>query len=199
MQSSEYRRFNITGITPGDDYAAMRDALTRRYRKLAEQQGGDVQDAEAGAQARRPDLILIDGGKGQLSTAEAAMGELGLTDMLMIGVAKGEERKPGLEQLIFSGAEKTLQLPSDHPGLHLIQQIRDEAHRFAITGHRMRRAKTRNTSRLEDIADVGPKRRQNLLKHFGGLQGVIAASVDDLANVEGISRTLAETIYNELH
>lgn len=199
MQSAEYRRFNIAGITPGDDYAAMRDALTRRYRKLAEQEGGDAQVAEAGARARRPDLILIDGGKGQLSAAEAAMGELGLSDMLMIGVAKGEERKPGLEQLIFSGAEKTLQLPSDHPGLHLIQQIRDEAHRFAITGHRMRRAKTRNTSRLEDIADVGPKRRQNLLKHFGGLQGVLAASVDDLAKVEGISRTLAETIYNELH
>jgi len=195
MQSAEYRRFNITGITPGDDYAALRDALARRYRKLAEQDTG----AEQSELAKRPDLILIDGGKGQLSAAEAAMSELGLTDILMMGVAKGEERKPGLEQLIFPGAQKTLQLPSDHHGLHLIQQIRDEAHRFAITGHRSKRAKVRNTSRLEDLDGVGPKRRQNLLKHFGGLQGVVAASVDDLANVDGISRKLAEVIYNELH
>ena len=195
MQSGEYRRFNISGITPGDDYAALRDALARRYRKLAEQDAG----AEQSEAVKRPDLILVDGGKGQLSAAETAMSELGLTDILMIGVAKGEERKPGLEQLIFPGAQKTLQLPSDHHGLHLIQQIRDEAHRFAITGHRSRRAKVRNTSRLEDLDGVGPKRRQNLLKHFGGLQGVVAASVDDLANVDGISRKLAEVIYNELH
>ncbi len=195
MQSGEYRRFNITGITPGDDYAALRDALARHYRKLAEQDSG----AEQSEAVKRPDLILIDGGKGQLSAAEAAMSELGLSDILMMGVAKGEERKPGLEQLIFPGAQKTLQLPSDHPGLHLIQQVRDEAHRFAITGHRSRRAKVRNTSRLEDLDGVGPKRRQNLLKHFGGLQGVLAASVDDLANVDGISLKLAEMIYNELH
>jgi excinuclease ABC subunit C len=190
MQSSEYRRFNIFGITPGDDYAAMRDAIARRYRKLAEQEN---------AEAKRPDLILIDGGKGQLSAAESAMGELGLSDITLIGVAKGEERKPGLEQLVFSGVEKTLKLPSDHAGLHLIQQIRDEAHRFAITGHRNRRAKARNKSTLEDIPEVGPKRRQSLLKHFGGLHGVLAAGVEDLAKVEGISRKLAETIYNELH
>lgn len=229
MQSSEYRRFNITGITPGDDYAAMRDALMRRYRKLAEQGGqtgegvgegaaevaaepaGDAAappadaPAESGkaegkqTEAKRPDLILIDGGKGQLGAAQAIMNELGLTDITLIGVAKGEERKPGLEQLIFSNEDRVVQLPSDHPGLHLIQQVRDEAHRFAITGHRARRAKTRNTSRLEDISSIGPKRRQSLLKHFGGMQGVLSASVDDLAKVEGISRKLAETLYNELH
>ena len=190
MQSMQYRRFNIAGITPGDDYAAMKEALSRRYRKLAE---GDE------TAAKRPDLILIDGGKGQLGVAEAALSELGLSDIAMIGVAKGEERKPGLEQLIFSGGEKVLQLPKDHPGLHLIQQIRDEAHRFAITGHRNRRAKARTTSRLEGIRDVGPRRRQTLLKHFGGIQGILDASVDDLEKVAGISRKLAETIYNELH
>jgi excinuclease ABC subunit C len=223
MQSSEYRRFNITGITPGDDYAAMRDALTRRYRKLAEQGGqaeaesapgetaaGPVPEASAeepqpqakdtkAAEIKRPDLILIDGGKGQLGAAQAVMNELGLTDITLIGVAKGEERKPGLEQLIFSNEERVVQLPSDHPGLHLIQQVRDEAHRFAITGHRARRAKTRNTSRLEDISSIGPKRRQSLLKHFGGMQGVLSASVEDFAKVEGISQKLAQQLYDELH
>jgi len=187
MQNGEYRRYNITGITPGDDYAAMRDVLTRRYRKIAAGEGS------------MPDLILIDGGKGQLTVAEEVMAEVGLSDVRLIGVAKGVERKAGLEQLIFPGGEKALQLPADHIGLHLIQQIRDEAHRFAITGHRARRGKARLHSSLEDIGGVGAKRRQKLLARFGGLKGVQAASVDELAQVEGISQTLAEKIYQGLH
>ncbi|MDP3483864.1 MAG: excinuclease ABC subunit UvrC [Sulfuricella sp.] len=187
MQNGEYRRYNITGITPGDDYAAMRDALTRRYRKIAAGEGS------------MPDLILIDGGKGQLGVAEEVMAEVGLSDVRLVGVAKGAERKAGLEQLIFPGGEKALQLPTDHIGLHLIQQIRDEAHRFAITGHRARRGKARLHSSLEDIGGVGAKRRQKLLARFGGLKGVQAASVDELAQVEGISQTLAEKIYQGLH
>ncbi len=192
MQPSQYRRFNIEGITPGDDYAAMRQALTRRYKKLVEVE-------EDGVPAARPDLILIDGGKGQLGIAEEVMNELGLTDIQLLGVAKGEERKPGLETLIFGGTRRELHLDKMHAGFHLIQQIRDEAHRFAITGHRARRAKKRNTSRLEGIDGVGPKRRKALLTTFGGLQGVQNASVEDLMRVEGISRELAETIYNQLH
>ncbi len=187
MQKGEYRRYNITGITPGDDYAAMRDALTRRYRKIATGEGV------------MPDLILIDGGKGQLGVAEEVMAEVGLSSIALIGVAKGEARKPGLEQLIFPGGEKGIQLPADHIGLHLIQQIRDEAHRFAITGHRAKRGKTRLHSSLEDIGGVGAKRRQKLLARFGGLKGVQAASVEELIQVEGISRALAEKIYQELH
>jgi excinuclease ABC subunit C len=193
MQSAEYRRFNITGITPGDDYAAMRDALYRRYQKLMEP------DASGSDARMRPDLVLIDGGKGQLGIAEAVFGELGLTDIQLVGVAKGEERKPGLETLIMGHSRVELHLEKDNPGFHLIQQIRDEAHRFAITGHRARRAKKRNTSSLEDIAGVGPKRRKALLAQFGGLQGVIAASADDLTRVEGISKELAEVIYSALH
>jgi len=187
MQSSEYRRFNIRGVEPGDDYGAMRQVLERRYRKLADGEG------------KTPDLILIDGGLGQVNAAKAVLADLGFHTLRMIGVAKGEERKPGLEQLIFADEETPRRLPPDHPALHLIQQIRDEAHRFAITGHRARRGKARTASRLEEIAAVGPRRRQRLLEHFGGLQGVIAASVDDLARVEGISRKLAERIYQELH
>ena len=187
MQSSEYRRFNITGITPGDDYAAMRDVLQRRYRKIAEGQGA------------LPDLILIDGGKGQISTAREVFNELGVTDVNMVGVAKGEERKAGLEQLVFPDGRAPLALGHDHPALHLIQQIRDEAHRFAITGHRGRRAKARVQSRLEDIAGIGAKRRQKLLAQFGGIKGVTSASIDDLALIEGISQSLAEKIYRELH
>jgi excinuclease ABC subunit C len=187
MQNGEYRRYNISGITPGDDYAAMRDVLTRRYRKVAAGEGN------------MPDLILIDGGKGQLAVAEEVMAEVGMSDVRLIGVAKGVERKAGLEQLIFPGGEKALQLPADHIGLHLIQQIRDEAHRFAITGHRARRGKARLHSSLEDIVGVGAKRRQKLLARFGGLKGVQAASVDELAQVEGISQALAEKIYQGLH
>ena len=193
MQSSEYRRFNITGITPGDDYAAMRDALKRRYQKLVEQPDDET------AVRPRPDVVLIDGGKGQLGIAEEVMAELGLSDIQLVGVAKGEERKPGLETLIFGQSRLELHLEKDNPGFHLIQQIRDEAHRFAITGHRARRAKKRNTSRLEDIAGVGPKRRKALLARFGGLQGVSAASIEDLSGVDGISVELASLIYNQLH
>ena len=187
MRNGEYRRFNISGITPGDDYAAMRDALTRRYQKVAEGEG------------KLPDLILIDGGKGQISTALAVIVELGLNEAQLLGVAKGEGRKPGLEQLIFPSKKKSLQLPYDHAGLHLIQQIRDEAHRFAIQGHRKRRGKSRTNSSLEDIAGVGAKRRQALLERFGGLKGVLTASIEELQQTEGVSRALAEKIYKELH
>ena len=187
MQSSEYRRYNITGVEPGDDYGAMRQVLDRRYRKIVEGEG------------KLPDLILIDGGKGQVSSAFQVLGELGLSDLPMIGVAKGEERKAGLEQLIFPGRQDPLRLQTDHPGLHLIQQIRDEAHRFAISGHRNRRAKARSRSSLEEISGIGSKRRQRLLSRFGGLKGVASASIDELAQVDGISRELAERIYQQLH
>jgi excinuclease ABC subunit C len=187
MQSGEYRRFNITGVAPGDDYGAMREALTRRYQRVIAEEG------------KLPDLVLIDGGKGQVAIAREVFGELGLQDLAVVGVAKGEARKPGLEQLIIQGRTDALQLPAEHPALHLIQQIRDEAHRFAIQGHRARRGKTRKTSSLEEIAGVGAKRRQRLLTRFGGLQGLMAASIDDLAQVDGISRDLAQRIYDELH
>jgi excinuclease ABC subunit C len=188
MQNSEYRRYNVTGVEPGDDYGAMRFALEKRYRKLG-----------LAGEGKTPDLILIDGGLGQLNAARAVMADLGLHEIRMIGVAKGVERKAGLEQLVFPGEEEPRRLPPDHPALHLIQQVRDEAHRFAITGHRARRGKARTASRLEEISAVGPRRRQRLLEHFGGLQGVLAASIDDLSRVEGISRKLAERIYQELH
>jgi excinuclease ABC subunit C len=187
MQPGEYRTYNIAGIEPGDDYAAMRQVLDRRYRRIVEGEG------------RLPDLILIDGGKGQVSAAFQVLGELGLSDLPMIGVAKGEERKAGLEQLIFPETSEPLRLPADNPGLHLIQQIRDEAHRFAISGHRNRRAKARNRSTLEEISGVGAKRRQRLLSRFGGLKGVASASIEELTQVEGISRELAEKIYQQLH
>ena len=190
MRTAQYRRYNIIGITPGDDYAAMRQALTRRYQKLAED---GLKEAAA-----RPDLILIDGGLGQLHIAMEVMQELGLNDLALVGVAKGEERKAGLEQLIFpDGSEKQLRV--DDPALHLIQQIRDEAHRFAITGHRAKRGKARTASSLEEISGVGDKRRRSLLIHFGGLREVAQASVEQLCKVEGISKALAEKIYQQLH
>lgn len=184
---SDYRRFNIDGITKGDDYAAMAQAVMRRYRRL--------QDSGAAL----PDLVLIDGGKGQLAVAERVFAELGITDTQLIGVAKGATRKAGFEQLFFPAAEQALQLADDSPALHLIQQIRDEAHRFAIGGHTARRNKARTQSPLEGINGVGPVKRKALLSHFGGIQGVKAASLGDLCNVEGISEALAEQIYAHLH
>ena len=187
MRNNEYRRYNIAGITPGDDYAAIREALNRRYQKIVSGEG------------QLPDLILIDGGKGQVSAAQEALQELGISDANLLGVAKGEGRKPGLEQLISPLLEKPLQLPGEHAALHLIQQIRDEAHRFAIQGHRSKRGKARTSSSLEDIGGIGAKRRQRLLGRFGGLKGVLTASIEELQQTEGISRKLAEKIYKELH
>ncbi len=187
MKKSEYRRFNISGIQPGDDYAAMRQALARRYEKVA------------AGEAVAPDLILIDGGKGQLGIAREVLAEVGLPHLVSVGVAKGESRKPGLETLLVGDALESVQLPASHPALHLIQEVRDEAHRFAIFGHRARRDKVRGRSKLEDLAGVGPQRRRRLLAYFGGLQGVVAATVEDLCRVEGISRKLAKKIYDELH
>ncbi|OGA72874.1 MAG: excinuclease ABC subunit C [Betaproteobacteria bacterium RIFCSPLOWO2_12_FULL_65_14] len=187
MQKSEYRRFNIRDVTPGDDYAAMRQVLARRYERVT---------AEG---AKVPDLILIDGGKGQVGAARAALADLGLHQACVVGVAKGPERKPGMEELILESEDRSLQLAPSHPGLHLIQQIRDEAHRFAIVGHRARRGKTRTTSMLNEIPGIGAKRRQALIEHFGGLRGVQSAAIDDIAKVAGISRPLAERIYRHLH
>lgn len=187
MKKSDYRRFNIRDIQPGDDYAAMRQAVGRRY------------DSIASGEGRAPDLILIDGGKGQVASAFAALADLGLTHLAMIGVAKGEERKPGLETLIFPDNREPLNLPSSHPALHLIQEVRDEAHRFAITGHRAQRGKARKTSKLESLPGVGPARRKALVARFGGLSGVLAATAEQLAEVPGISRELAENIYSALH
>ena len=187
MQKGEYRRYNVRGLTPGDDYAAMSQVLARRYEKVSAGEG------------KVPDLILIDGGRGQVNAARAALAELGLNDVTVIGVAKGPERKPGLEELVLEAEGQSLSLPPDHPCLHLVQTIRDEAHRFAIVGHRAQRGKARTTSTLTAIPGIGAKRRQKLLAHFGGLQGVQAAAIDELAKVEGVSRTLAEKIYRHLH
>jgi len=187
MQSSEYRRFNIATPTPGDDYYALREALTRRYGRLTAGEGV------------LPDLLLIDGGKGQLHVAMDVLAGFGLSGLPMLGVAKGEARKAGQEQLFFPDEAEPMRLPADHAALHLIQQVRDEAHRFAITGHRARRAKRRTQSSLEEIPGIGPKRRQQLLQAFGGLRGVQSAGIEELAQLEGISHELAERIYRALH
>jgi excinuclease ABC subunit C len=187
MQKGEYRRFNIQTPVAGDDYGAMREALERRYRRLVAGEG------------KLPDVLLIDGGKGQLNVAIEVLRELGVAEVTLVGVAKGEDRKAGLEALWLPGREEPVLLGPAHAGLHLVQQIRDEAHRFAITGHRARRAKARQESPLDNVEGVGAKRRQRLIAHFGGLRGLQAASVDDLAQVEGVSRALAEKIHRELH
>jgi excinuclease ABC subunit C len=181
---SDYRRFNIDGITPSDDYAAMQQALTRRYTRLKK------------GEARLPDVLFIDGGPGQTHAAVRVLEELQILEVLIVGVAKGEGRRPGLEVLHIPGQRRTVELPAHSPALHLIQQIRDEAHRFAITGHRARRAKARSRSPLERIPGIGPKRRQQLLKQFGGLQEVARAQVEELASIEGISRALAQQIHD---
>ena len=184
---SDYRRFNLKPDSAGDDYAAMAEALRRRYRRVKK---GEVPT---------PDVLFVDGGKGQLAEAMTVLDELELDWLNVVAVAKGRARKVGAERLFLPGKKIAIQLPSDSPALLLIQQIRDEAHRFAITGHRARRSKARKTSRLEQIPGLGPKRRRELLRQFGGLQGVIGAGIDDLAKVRGISRSLAESIYNDLH
>ena len=184
---SDYRRYNIEGITAGDDYAAMHQALTRRFSKIKDGEG------------KLPDILLVDGGKGQLSMARDVMNELAVPDLILLGVAKGTTRKAGFETLYLNDAAHEFTLKGDSPALHLIQQIRDEAHRFAITGHRARRGKTRRTSTLEGVAGVGPTRRRDLLKHFGGLQELSRASIEEIAKAPGISKKLAESIYANLH
>jgi excinuclease ABC subunit C len=183
----DYRRFNIEGITAGDDYAAMSQALERRFKRLVDGEG------------KRPDILLIDGGKGQVTQAFNVLNDYGLQDILIIGVAKGATRKPGFETLVFADSEREVPLPSDSPALHLIQQVRDEAHRFAVKGHTQRRDKLRQRSVLENIPGVGAKRRKELLRHFGSVKGIMEAPVRELIKVPGISEKIAEDIYAEFH
>ena len=187
MQTSQYRRFNIQTVADGDDYEAMKEALTRRAARIAKNE------------VPRPDVWVIDGGKGQVGIAAAVLNEAGLHDITLFGSAKGVERKKGMEQIVFPDRDDVVRLPADHPGLHLIQQMQDEAHRFAIIGHRAKRAKNREGSSLDDIEGIGPKKRAQLLKTFGSVRGLAAASVEDIKRVEGISDELAERIYGALH
>ena len=187
MQNNEYRRFNIKNITLGDDYAAMKDVLSRRLKHIVSEEGV------------KPDLMLIDGGKGQFSVAEEIMTEMGIKDIFIVGVSKGADRKVGKEKLIMSNNKILSNIDETNLGFHLIQQIRDEAHRFAITGHRARRAKTRLSSSIEDIEGIGTKKRKNLLAYFGGLEGVKNATVEELITVQGINNQLAQKIYNYFH
>jgi excinuclease ABC subunit C len=186
-RKSDYRRFNIEGVTPGDDYAAMQQALTRRYTRVRQ------------GEYPVPDVLFIDGGRGQVAKVREVLQELAVAGVTLVGVSKGPDRRPGTEQLWLSGQNTAVILPAESPAMHLIQQIRDEAHRFAITAHRQRRSKARTTSILEEIAGVGPKRRQRLLRQFGGMQGLERAGVEDIARVDGISRTLAQQIYDAFH
>jgi len=186
VNKSDYRRYNINGITPGDDYAAMRQAISRRYKRVLKEEG------------ILPDVLLIDGGKGQLSSAAEIMRELQINEVLLVGVAKGEGRKPGLETLFIEGQSVGIKLAANSAAMHLVQQVRDEAHRFAITGHRARRGKAQTQSILQEIPGIGAKRRQALLKYFGGLQGIQQAGIKDLNKVVGINADLAEKIYRHL-
>jgi excinuclease ABC subunit C len=186
-RKSEYRRFNIGGLTPGDDYAALRQALTRRYTRIKK------------GEYPYPDLLFVDGGRGQLHSVADALQELAVLGVTLVGISKGPDRRPGTEQLWLSDRSAAVILPGDSPAMHLVQQIRDEAHRFAITGHRARRAKARTKSLLEEIAGVGPKRRQRLLRQLGGIHGIVRAGVEDIASVEGISHALAQRIYDTFH
>jgi excinuclease ABC subunit C len=183
----EYRRFNITGVAPGDDYAALRQALERRYKHVRQ---GEVP---------APDLLLIDGGAGQISQVHAVLAELGYGDLTLVGVAKGPDRRPGQERLFVHGVATPVTPEAHSPAARLIQRIRDEAHRFAIAGHRRRRARRYNESVLEVVPGLGPAKRRALLKHFGGLQGVMRAGVADLTQVAGIGATLARSLYDHLH